>query len=67
MLRDSIAEFDRLENKPLVYQEKTPRRSLSNWVYAIALLLMLLLIPIRLLESRALAAFTSLPTQSGDG
>lgn len=67
MLRDSIAEIDRLENKPLVYQEKTPRRSLSNWVYAIALLLMLLLIPIRLLESRALAAFASLPIQSGDG
>ena len=61
MLRDSIAEIDRLENKPLVYQEKTPRKSLSNWAYSVALLCMLLLLPIRLMEARALTAFSNLP------
>jgi mxaC protein len=76
ILRDSIAEIDRLENKPLVYQEKTPRRSLSSWVFASALLLMLSLVPMRLLETRALRAFSgrlsenrqppSLSQQTGD-
>ena len=65
MLRDSIAEIDRLENKPLVYQEKTPRHSLSSWVYAIALFLMLLLIPIRFMEARALSEFSALSQQTG--
>ncbi len=65
MLRDSIAEIDRLENKPLVYQEKTPRHSLSSWAYASALILMLLLIPIRFLEARALKAFSNLSQPTG--
>ncbi len=67
MLRDSIAEIDRLENKPLVYQEKTPRRSLSSWAYASALLLILSLIPIRILEAHALTAFSRLHQHSRYG
>ena len=65
MLRDSIAEIDRLENKPLVYQEKTPRHSLTSWAYASALILMLALIPIRFLEARALRAFGVISQQAG--
>jgi len=65
MLKDSIAEIDRLENKPLVYQETTPRHSLSNLVYAIALLLMLMLLPIRWMEARALRAFSGQPEPTG--
>ncbi|HFD13163.1 MAG TPA: VWA domain-containing protein [Crenotrichaceae bacterium] len=67
MLKESIAEIDRLENKPLVYQEKTPRHSLSGWAYAIALLLMLILLPLRVMEARGLASFSTLTRESGNG
>jgi mxaC protein len=53
MLRDSITEIDQLENKPILYYEKTPRRDLANWCYAIALFLLVLLIPLRMMELRA--------------
>ncbi|MCH9698064.1 MAG: VWA domain-containing protein [Gammaproteobacteria bacterium] len=66
MLKDSIAEIDRLENKPLVYQEKTPRHSLSGWIYTLAMLLMTLLIPIRFMEARALSSFNTQLKHAGN-
>ncbi|CAL1239072.1 vWA domain-containing protein [Candidatus Methylocalor cossyra] len=52
-LEQAIAAVDRLENLPLPYQEKLPRRDLSPWCYGAALALLALLVAGKTLEVKA--------------
>ena len=49
-MEKAISEIERLENLPLPYEEKLPRRDISNGFFATALILMLLLMIARMLE-----------------
>lgn len=49
-MEKAIAEVERLENLPLPYQERLPRVDLSNSFYAMALVLLLVLMAFRMLE-----------------
>ncbi len=49
-MEKAIAEVERLENLPLPYQEKLPRKDLSDGFFATALTLLILLIGARTLE-----------------
>lgn len=52
-LEQAIEQIDRLENEPLIIQEKEPRDNLARYCYALALIALLLLISAKLLEVRA--------------
>ena len=49
-MEKAIAEVERLENLPLPYREKLPRKDLSDRFFAMALSLMILLVGARALE-----------------
>jgi mxaC protein len=51
-LKSAIADVNRLEKLPITYQELVPRRDLSPWGHALALLAVLLLLGARLVEIR---------------
>lgn len=51
-LRQAIADVNRLENLPMVYQELVPRRDLEPWCHAVALACVLLLLTAQALEIR---------------
>ncbi len=51
-LRRAIANVNRLENLPMLYQELVPRRDLEPWCHALALLCVLLLLAAKSLEMR---------------
>jgi len=51
-LRQAIADVNRLENLPMVYQELVPRRDLEPWCHALALICILLLLAANALEIR---------------
>ena len=52
-LQDAIAIVERLENRPLVYQEKLPRQDLSGRCYGAALICLLVLLAFQTLEVKA--------------
>ena len=51
-LRQAIADVNRLENLPMLYQELVPRRDLEPWCHALALACVLLLLAAQSLEIR---------------
>jgi mxaC protein len=51
-LRQAIADVNRLENLPMLYQELVPRRDLEPWCHALALLCVVLLLAAQSLEMR---------------
>jgi mxaC protein len=51
-LQRAIADVNRLEKLPITYQDLVPRRDLSAWGHALALLAVLLLLAARLAEIR---------------
>jgi mxaC protein len=55
-MQRAIAEVERLENLPLRYREKLPRRDLSGGCYGAALLLMLLLVAAKATEVKSWTA-----------
>ncbi|MES1924409.1 vWA domain-containing protein [Salinisphaera sp. T31B1] len=54
-LAQAIADIDRLETRPLVYAQRIPRRDLSGWAYAIALVLLLVGLLAKIVERRVIA------------
>ena len=52
-MQRAIAEVERLENQPLRYLEKLPRRDVSGWCYGAALALLSLLLAAKTLELRS--------------
>ena len=51
-LQQAVDDVNRLENLPITYQDTIPRRDLSGWGYAVALVGVLLLLGANLLELR---------------
>jgi mxaC protein len=51
-LQQAVDDVNRLENLPITYQDTVPRRDLSGWGYATALVGVLLLLGANLLELR---------------
>jgi mxaC protein len=51
-LQQAVDDVNRLENLPITYQDTIPRRDLSVWGYAVALVGVLLLLGANLLELR---------------
>lgn len=51
-LQKAIEEIEKLENKPLVYEETVPRQSLAPWFYSAAVVGLLLLAVVRVIEIR---------------
>lgn len=51
-LQQAVDDVNRLENLPITYQDTIPRRDLSGWSYAVALVSVLLLLGANLLELR---------------
>ncbi len=49
-MQGAIAEVERLENLPLRYLEKLPRREMSTWCYGVALFFLLPLIAAKAME-----------------
>jgi mxaC protein len=47
-VEDAIAEIDRLESRPILYREATPRRDLATWCWGLAAMLLGLLAAARL-------------------
>lgn len=52
-LQEAIDDINRLENRPLVYEEHLPRHDLRTICYALALVCLALLGVAKLLEVRA--------------
>lgn len=55
-MRQAIAEVDRLENLPLAYRERLPRRDVSGGCYGAALFFMLLLVAGKAMEVKSWTA-----------
>lgn len=49
-LENAVREIEKLENKPLVYEETVPRQNLAPWFYAAAVIGLLLLAIVRVVE-----------------
>ncbi len=52
-MRQAITAVENLENRPLIYREKLPRRDLSGYCYGIALAFLLVLLVFQSLEVKA--------------
>lgn len=57
----AIGEIDNLEARPILYEERVPRRDLSHFAYAGAALAILLLVLAKLGERELLASARMLP------
>ena len=54
-LARAVTDIDRLERRPLVYQQRTPRRDLGNWAYAVAALLLAVCVAAKTAERELVA------------
>jgi mxaC protein len=51
-VQEAINDINKLENRPLHYEEKIPKQDLSEFCYALATLLICLLLGLKLYEAR---------------
>lgn len=49
-LQEAIREIEKLENKPIIFQEKIPRQNLASPIYKIAILLLIVLFAVKNFE-----------------
>jgi mxaC protein len=59
-VENAIRQIDALERCPIVYTERLPRRDLTDWAYALAILPILVLLAAKLVEAR----ITPMPTET---
>lgn len=51
-VQEAIREIEKLENKPILYQEKIPRESLAASIYKLAILLLMVLFAVKNFECK---------------